>query len=54
MRLVPQNRQLIELLARAAHNLVEISDLLVSLFEGFPASLPIAEQIREREAAATS
>ena len=50
MRLVPQNRQLIELLARASHNLVEISDLLVSLFEGFPASLPIAEQIREREA----
>jgi uncharacterized protein Yka (UPF0111/DUF47 family) len=50
MRLVPQNRQLIELLARASHNLVEISDLLVSLFEGFPATLPIAEQIREREA----
>ena len=50
MRLVPQNRQLIELLARASHNLVEISDLLVELFEGFPASLPIAEQIREREA----
>jgi uncharacterized protein Yka (UPF0111/DUF47 family) len=49
MRLVPRNHQLIELLARAAQNLVEISDLLVDLFSGFPASLPIAEQIREKE-----
>jgi uncharacterized protein Yka (UPF0111/DUF47 family) len=49
MRLVPRNHQLIELLARAAQNLVEISDLLVDLFTGFPASLPIAEKIRERE-----
>jgi uncharacterized protein Yka (UPF0111/DUF47 family) len=50
MRLVPRNRQLTELLARASQNLVEISDLLVGLFEGFPASLPIAEQIRAHEA----
>jgi hypothetical protein len=50
MRLVPRNRQLTELLARASQNLVEISDLLVTLFEGFPASLPIADTIREREA----
>jgi len=49
MRLVPRNHHLIELLARAAQNLVEISDLLVDLFSGFPASLPIAERIREHE-----
>jgi uncharacterized protein Yka (UPF0111/DUF47 family) len=49
MRLVPRNHHLLELLAEAAHNLVEISDLLVDLFSGFPASLPVAEQIRARE-----
>jgi uncharacterized protein Yka (UPF0111/DUF47 family) len=50
MRLVPQNRQLLELLARAAQNLVEMSDVLVDLFTGFPASLPLAERIRAYEA----
>jgi uncharacterized protein Yka (UPF0111/DUF47 family) len=50
MRLVPRNTDLTELLARASHNLVEISELLVDLFTGFPASLPIAERIRELEA----
>jgi uncharacterized protein Yka (UPF0111/DUF47 family) len=49
MRLVPRNHHLIELLAKAAQNLVAISDLLVELFSGFPASLPIAERIRELE-----
>jgi uncharacterized protein Yka (UPF0111/DUF47 family) len=50
MRLVPRNHHLLDLLAQAAHNLVEISDLLVDLFSGFPASLPISEEIRAREA----
>jgi uncharacterized protein Yka (UPF0111/DUF47 family) len=50
MRLVPRNPQLIELLSRASHNLVEISNLLVELFAGFPASLPVADKIREHEA----
>jgi uncharacterized protein len=49
MRLVPRNHHLIDLLAQAARNLVEISDLLVELFSGFPASLPIAERIRQLE-----
>jgi uncharacterized protein Yka (UPF0111/DUF47 family) len=49
MRLVPRNHHLLELLAQTAQNLVEISDLLVDLFSGFPASLPVAEQIRARE-----
>ncbi|HEY1479637.1 MAG TPA: DUF47 family protein [Gaiellales bacterium] len=50
MRLVPRNPQLIELLSRASQNLVEISNLLVELFAGFPASLPVADRIREHEA----
>jgi uncharacterized protein len=50
MRLVPRNHHLTELLARASHNLVEISELLVELFTGFPASLPVADRIRELEA----
>jgi uncharacterized protein len=50
MRLVPRNHHLTELLARASHNLVEISELLVELFTGFPASLATAEKIRELEA----
>jgi hypothetical protein len=49
MRLVPRNPRLIELLTHAADNLVEVSGLLVELFAGFPASLPTAEQIHERE-----
>jgi uncharacterized protein len=49
MRLIPRNHHLIELLARASHNLVEISELLVELFTGFPASLPVADRIRELE-----
>jgi uncharacterized protein Yka (UPF0111/DUF47 family) len=50
MRLVPRNPQLIELLTRASDNLVAISGLLVELFAGFPASLPVAERIRAHEA----
>ena len=50
MRLVPRNHHLIELLSQAAQNLVEIADLLVELFSGFPASLQVAERIREKEA----
>lgn len=50
MRLVPRNHHLLELLAQASRNLVEISDQLVDLFSGFPASLPIAERIRQLEA----
>jgi uncharacterized protein len=50
MRLVPRNHDLIELLARASHNLIEISELLVELFTGFPASLASADKIRELEA----
>jgi uncharacterized protein Yka (UPF0111/DUF47 family) len=50
MRLVPRNHHLTELLARASHNLVDISELLVELFTGFPASLPVADRIRELEA----
>jgi uncharacterized protein Yka (UPF0111/DUF47 family) len=50
MRLVPRNTHLTELLARASHNLVDVSELLVELFTGFPASLPVAERIRELEA----
>jgi uncharacterized protein len=50
MRLVPRNHHLIELLSQAAQNLVEIADLLVELFSGFPGSLQVAERIREKEA----
>jgi uncharacterized protein Yka (UPF0111/DUF47 family) len=50
MRLVPRNHHLTELLARASQNLVEISELLVELFSGFPGSLPITERIRALEA----
>ena len=50
MRLVPRNHHLTELLARASSNLVDISELLVELFTGFPASLATAEKIRELEA----
>jgi hypothetical protein len=42
MRLVPRNHHLTELLARASHNLIDISELLVELFTGFPASLATA------------
>jgi hypothetical protein len=49
MRLVPRNPQLIELLTRAADNLVDVSGLLVELFAGFPASLPTAERIHQLE-----
>jgi hypothetical protein len=49
MRLVPRNPQLLELLTRASANLVDVSGLLVELFEGFPASLSLAERIHELE-----
>jgi uncharacterized protein len=50
MRLVPRNHHLTELLGRASNNLVDISELLVELFTGFPGSLPTAERIRALEA----